>query len=153
MSLKISDVDFRTAYRSVEKYLLIPFSTGFSPLVSMGRRKASTEVPAAATTTSTSTVTPPAITYAATCFTLFVLFLFVLKLVGRSRQLASFTLTGKHIVITGGSSGIGKAIAAQVRTVPQRAARADQSRPADQRPRLDGHLRRGAQHHLRRGVS
>ena len=80
----------------------------------MGRRKASTEVPAAATTTSTSTVTPPAITYAATCFTLFVLFLFVLKLVGRSRQLASFTLTGKHIVITGGSSGIGKAIAAQV---------------------------------------
>ena len=80
----------------------------------MSRRKASTEVPAAATTTSTSTVTPPAITYAATCFTLFVLFLFVLKLVGRSRQLASFTLTGKHIVITGGSSGIGKAIAAQV---------------------------------------
>ena len=80
----------------------------------MGRRKASTEVPAAATTTSTSTVTPPAITYAATCFTLFVLFLFVLKLVGRSRQLASFTLTGKHIVITVGSSAIGKAIAAQV---------------------------------------
>lgn len=52
--------------------------------------------------------------YGGGSFILFLVSLFIIKVVRRSRRIANFPLEGKHVVITGGSSGIGKAIASQV---------------------------------------
>ena len=52
--------------------------------------------------------------YGGGSFISFLVVLFIIKVVRKGRRIACFPLAGKHVVITGGSSGIGKAIASQV---------------------------------------